>query len=93
MDAGQKETLSLDLPVVLAGQKGLVEENELRIPNMRGIMTAKTKPLNVVEAKFSGLKLSIDEYEKPKTRSNVVLVDKDNLDELIKLLHEEAKVI
>jgi electron transfer flavoprotein beta subunit len=88
-----KEIISLDLPVILAGQKGLVAENELKIPNMRGIMTAKTKPLTVVEPKFSGTKVTTVEYEKPKSRSNVVLVDKDNLDELVRLLHEEAKVI
>lgn len=88
-----KETVSLDLPVVLAGQKGLVQENELKIPNIRGIMTAKNKPLQVVAAKFLEPHLKVDEFEKPKSRSSVVLVDKDNLEELIKLLHEEAKVI
>ncbi|MGM5629749.1 electron transfer flavoprotein subunit beta/FixA family protein [Apibacter raozihei] len=88
-----KEVISLNLPVVLAGQKGLVQENELKIPNMRGIMTAKTKPLTVIEPKYSGSKVSTIAYEKPKTRSSVVLVDKDNLDELVRLLHEEAKVI
>lgn len=87
------ELISLDLPVVLAGQKGLVEENQLKIPNIRGIMAAKNKSLNVVEAKFSDIKLRIDEYEKPKSRSHVVLVDKENLDDLIQLLHEQAKVI
>lgn len=88
-----KETVSLDLPVVLAGQKGLVQENELKIPNIRGIMTAKNKPLQVVEAKFLEPQLKVDEFEKPKSRSSVVLVEKDNLEELVKLLHEEAKVI
>ncbi|MDR2123354.1 MAG: electron transfer flavoprotein subunit beta/FixA family protein [Flavobacteriaceae bacterium] len=88
-----KETISLDLPVILAGQKGLVKENELKIPNMRGIMTARTKPLTVVEPRFSGTKVTTVEYEKPKSRSNIVWVDKDNIDELVRLLHEDAKVI
>ena len=44
---GGKETLSGSLPLVIGGQKGLVEEKDLRIPNMRGIMTARKKPLDL----------------------------------------------
>jgi len=88
-----KETILVDMPVVLAGQKDLVGENELKIPNMRGIMTARTKPLKVVEPQFLETKVRTVSYEKPKSRSAVVLVDKNNLDELVRLLHEEAKVI
>src|SRR5690606_32942911 len=47
---GGKETLSAALPLVVAGQKGIVEEKDLRIPNMRGIMAARTKAITVVEA-------------------------------------------
>src|SRR5690606_7657844 len=47
---GGKETLKSALPLVVAGQKGIVEEKDLRIPNMRGIMSARTKALNVMEA-------------------------------------------
>ena len=46
---GGKETLSASLPLIIGGQKGLVEEKDLRIPNMRGIMTARTKALTVLE--------------------------------------------
>ncbi len=46
---GGNEKVSTELPLVIAGQKGLVEEKDLRIPNMRGIMMARKKPLNVVE--------------------------------------------
>jgi electron transfer flavoprotein beta subunit len=88
-----KETISIELPAVLAGQEGLVPENQLKIPNIRGIMTAKNKPFTVVEPKFFGNKVNVVEFEKPIIRSNVVWVDKDNLDELVRLLHEEAKVI
>ncbi|MCX8676392.1 MULTISPECIES: electron transfer flavoprotein subunit beta/FixA family protein [unclassified Apibacter] len=88
-----KETISIELPAVLAGQEGFVPENQLKIPNIRGIMTAKNKPFTVVEPKFSENKVIIAEFEKPKTRSQVVYVDKNNLDELVRLLHEEAKVI
>ena len=88
-----KETISIELPAVLAGQEGFVPENQLKIPNIRGIMSAKSKPFQVIEPKFSGNKVSIIEFEKPASRANVVLIDKDNLDELVRLLQEEAKVI
>src|SRR5690606_17505766 len=90
---GGKETVSAQFPVVIAGQKGLVDESELRIPNMRGIMAARTKPLKVVEAESPVYKLKVNGYQKPPSRGNVTLIDKDNVAELVKLLHEEAKVI
>lgn len=90
---GGKETVSGDFPLVIAGQKGLVDETELRIPNMRGIMAARTKPLNVVEAEQTESKLKVVGYVKPPSRGNVTLIDKDNVAELVRLLHEEAKVI
>ena len=90
---GGKETVSAQFPVVIAGQKGLVEETELRIPNMRGIMAARTKPLNVVEPDQTSSKLKVVGYTKPAERGNVTLIDKDNVGELVRLLHEEAKVI
>lgn len=90
---GGKETVSAQFPVVIAGQKGLVDESELRIPNMRGIMAARTKPLKVVEAESPVSKLKVNGYQKPPSRGNVTLIDKDNVAELVKLLHEEAKVI
>lgn len=90
---GGKETISAQFPVVIAGQKGLVDETELRIPNMRGIMAARTKPLNVVEAEQTSSKLNVVGYTKPAERGNVTLIDKDNVGELVRLLHEEAKVI
>lgn len=90
---GGKETVSGNLPLVIAGQKGLVAETELRIPNMRGIMAARTKPLNVVEAEQTSSNLKVVGYIKPPARGNVTLIDKDNVGELVKLLHEEAKVI
>ncbi len=90
---GGKETVSTSLPLVIAGQKGLVEENDLRIPNMRGIMTARTKPLNVVEAASAETETSSLSFEKPAPKGAVKLVDADNLDELVNLLHNEAKVI
>lgn len=90
---GGKETVSTSFPLVIGGQKGLVEESDLRIPNMRGIMMARQKPLNVVEPITTGTETSSVSFEKPAPKGAVKLVDADNLDELINLLHSEAKVI
>lgn len=90
---GGKETVSLSLPAVVAGQKGLVEEKDLIIPNMRGIMSARTKPLTVKEPTENETKVKAVSFESVPARAQVKLVSADNLDELVKLLHEEAKVI
>jgi len=90
---GGNETLSVSLPLVVGGQKGVVEEKDLRIPNMRGIMMARKKPLQVLEATGSVASTSIESFEKPAPKGAVKLVDADNVDELISLLHSEAKVI
>ncbi|HAH54678.1 MAG TPA: electron transfer flavoprotein subunit alpha [Flavobacterium sp.] len=90
---GGRETLSTTLPVIIGGQKGLVEEKDLRIPNMRGIMTARTKPLTVVEPVDASINTKAVKFEKPAPKSAVKLISADNIDELIHLLHNEAKVI
>jgi electron transfer flavoprotein beta subunit len=90
---GGKETVSTSLPLIIGGQKGLVEESDLRIPNMRGIMMARQKPLQVLEPISAELETTSIKFEKPAPRGAVTLVDKDNLDELVNLLHNEAKVI
>ena len=90
---GGVETLSCSLPIVIGAQKGLVEESDLIIPNMRGIMQARQKPLDVVAPANSFSKSSVDKFEKPPAKGSVKLVDPDNIDELISLLHNEAKVI
>ena len=92
MDGG-KETVSTSLPVIIGAQKGLVEEKDLRIPNMRGIMTARTKVLTIVEPITSNVNTKAVKFEKPAPKSAVKLISADNLDELINLLHNEAKVI
>ena len=90
---GGKETVSTSLPLVIGGQKGLVEESDLRIPNMRGIMMARKKPLNVAEAIDTNPETASVSFEKPTPKGAVTLVSPDNLDELVSLLHNEAKVI
>ena len=90
---GGKESMEGSLPIVIAGQKGIVEEKDLRIPNMRGIMMARKKPMQVVEpVSFTSSSTTL-RYEKPSPKGACKMVDSDNLDELINLLHNEAKVI
>lgn len=90
---GGKETLSCTLPLVIGGQKGLVEEKDLRIPNMRGIMMARKKPLEVKEAVAGDPQVSFKTFSKPAPKGEVKLIDAENIDELINLLHNEAKAI
>jgi electron transfer flavoprotein beta subunit len=90
---GGNETLSTTLPMVIAGQKGIVEEKDLRIPNMRGIMMARQKPLQVIEPIAVSNATSVQSYQKPAPKGAVKLIDAYNIDELINLLHNEAKVI
>ncbi|SEF43531.1 electron transfer flavoprotein subunit beta/FixA family protein [Flavobacterium urumqiense] len=90
---GGKETVATTLPLIIGGQKGLVEEKDLRIPNMRGIMTARTKALTILEPVDAPTSTKAMKFEKPAPRSAVKLISADNLDELINLLHNEAKVI
>ncbi|MEH6656917.1 electron transfer flavoprotein subunit beta/FixA family protein [Leeuwenhoekiella marinoflava] len=90
---GGKETVTAKLPLVIGGQKGLVEESDLRIPNMRGIMMARKKPLDVKEPQGADTETKAVSFEKPAPKGEVKLVSPDNLDELIDLLHNEAKAI
>lgn len=88
---GGKETLKTKLPLVIGGQKGIVEESDLRIPNMRGIMQARSKPLTVKDPVEATPETKTVSFAKPEEKGPVKLVD--NVDELINLLHNEAKVI
>ena len=90
---GGKENLSANLPLVIGGQKGLVEESDLRIPNMRGIMQARSKPLQVIEPSSEVSLTSSESFEKPAEKSTCKLVDAGNEAELVSLLHNQAKVI
>ncbi|MDA9792859.1 electron transfer flavoprotein subunit beta/FixA family protein [Schleiferiaceae bacterium] len=88
---GGHATYCGSLPLVVGGKKGLVEEKDLRIPNMRGIMTARSKPLQVLEASESDTATQAIKFVKPAGKSSVKLVD--SVDELVHLLHNEAKAI
>lgn len=87
---GGVEVVEVQTPFVLSASKGLAEQ---RIPNMRGIMMAKRKPLNVVEPVAFEDVSTVSRYELPPAKSDVKLIDADNMEELVRLLHEEAKVI
>ncbi len=87
---GGEETNEVTLPIVLSATKGMAEA---RIPNMRGIMAARTKPLKVVEPIAVNELTSISNFELPPAKAGVKLVSPDNIAELVRLLHEEAKVI
>lgn len=90
---GGKETVSTNLPLIIGGQKGLVEEKDLRIPNMRGIMTARTKALTVLDPVAADARTQAVKFEKPAPKQAVKLFSADDLDGLVNALHNEAKVI
>lgn len=87
---GGKETLEAGLPLIAGCQEPIAE---WKIPNMRGIMSARTKPLTVVEPESvdSGIKLS--SFELPPPKGAVKMIAPDNVEELVKLLKTEAKVL
>jgi electron transfer flavoprotein beta subunit len=87
---GGIETVSVAAPFVLSCQKGIAEQ---RIPNMRGIMMARRKPLKVINPPALAPTALVKVYELPPARQEVKLVDPENPAELVRLLHEEAKVI
>ena len=87
---GGEETVEVSLPVVISCQKGMAEA---RIPNMRGIMAARTKPLKVVDPQPVQALTQVAEFGLPPAKAGVKLVAADNAAELVRLLHEEARVI
>ncbi|MCH5720360.1 electron transfer flavoprotein subunit beta/FixA family protein [Niabella hibiscisoli] len=87
---GGEEICEVSLPVVVSCNKGMAEQ---RIPNMRGIMAARTKPLKVVEPVAAEGLTNITEFSLPPAKAGVKLIDADNVVELVRLLREEAKVI
>ncbi|XOV69146.1 MAG: electron transfer flavoprotein subunit beta/FixA family protein [Fluviicola sp.] len=87
---GGVQTVEVSLPAVVSCAKGMAEQ---RIPNMRGIMAARTKPLNVVAPADIPSLTSFVSYTLPPAKSECKMIDPENMDELVALLHNEAKVI
>lgn len=87
---GGTEVVECNTPLVVSAAKGMAEQ---RIPNMQGIMKAKMKPLKVVPAVAFADVSTISTFALPAAKTGVKLLDPENMDELVRLLHEEAKVI
>jgi electron transfer flavoprotein beta subunit len=87
---GGEETVEVSLPLVVSCQKGVAEA---RIPNMRGIMAARTKPLKVVEPVAVTPLTKFASFGLPPAKAGVKLVAPDQVEELVRLLHEEARAL
>lgn len=87
---GGVEVVEVEGPFVLSAAKGMAEA---RIPNMRGIMAARSKPLTVVPATEALNATLIKGFTLPPAKSGCKYVDADNVAELANLLHNEAKAI
>lgn len=87
---GGQEVVEVNGPFVISAAKGLAEQ---RIPNMKGIMMARSKPLHVVPPVTIAPRVTTVNFELPPAKTGVKLVDPENMDELVRLLHEEAKAI
>lgn len=88
---GGKESIEVEFPFVSTAGKGFAIEP--RIPSMRGIMQARRKPLNVIPAIEQAAKTKINKYYLPEPKGACKMIDAENIEELIRLLHEEAKVL
>jgi electron transfer flavoprotein beta subunit len=87
---GGKEVLTIPLPIVAGAAEGVAEP---KIPNMRGIMSARTKPLIVIEPVDVKIFSEVISYETPAPRGQVTLVPADDPAKLVELLHTAARVI
>lgn len=87
---GGIQSLEVSLPAVMSCAKGMAEQ---RIPNMRGIMAARTKPLQVVSPVSIENLTTFESYEMPPAKSSCKMINPENMEELVDLLHNEAKVI
>jgi len=87
---GGMEVVEAQLPIVLSSAKDMAEQ---RIPNMRGIMAARTKPLQVIPAGDGDVVTEVVSYDLPEAKGDCKYIDAENAGELIELLHSEAKVI
>jgi electron transfer flavoprotein beta subunit len=87
---GGEETLSSSLPLIVSCQKGMAEQ---RIPNMKGIMGARSKSLKTIESQNTGALTSIASFSLPPAKAGVKLISPEQPEELIRLLQEEAKAI
>ena len=88
---GGRESVKVPVPFVAVVQKGIAKEP--RIASMRGIMTARTKPVRLYEPIAAESLTEIAGFEKPALRAACKYIDPENAAQLIELLQNEAKVI
>jgi len=87
---GGTEEVEVQGPFVASATKGLAEQ---RIPNMRGIMAARTKPITVIEPQSFPVTIEYVNFSLPPEKGACKIIDADNMDELVRLLHSEAKAL
>ena len=87
---GGLQVVEVNTPVVVSCAKGMAEQ---RIPNMRGIMAARTKPLEVIAPESIDLFTQYEGYQLPDAKKACTMIDPSNMDSLVEFLHNEAKVI
>lgn len=87
---GGQEEVEATLPLVAGCQEPIAE---WKIPNMRGIMSARTKPLKVVDAKATQSQVALRKFELPAQKGGVKMISSDNVAELVTRLKNEAKVL
>ncbi|MDQ3534369.1 MAG: electron transfer flavoprotein subunit beta/FixA family protein [Bacteroidota bacterium] len=87
---GGKEFVEAQTPLIAGCQEPIAE---WKIPNMRGIMSARTKPLKTVEPVSEEVHLKLDSYQQPPAKGAVKMIDPNNVEELVKLLRNEARVL
>lgn len=88
---GGSQNLKMGLPLLAIVQKGIAKEP--RIPAMRGIMMARKKPLNVVAPVEAEALTAYNSFEMPAPKAACKMIDEEQAGEVIRLLHEEAKVL
>lgn len=87
---GGKEVVTASLPIVAGASEGMAE---WKIPNMRGIMSARTKPLTVVEPVSTEERVRVVSFDKPAPRSSVKMITPDDAGKIFDIIREEKKVI
>ena len=87
---GGVQKVEVSSPFAVSASKGMAEQ---RIPNMKSIMMSKRKPVDVVPAVGCDALVTIENYKLPTGKSGVKLIDPDNMEELIRILRDEEKVL
>lgn len=87
---GGKEYVEVSTPFVAGCQEPIAE---WKIPNMRGIMSARTKPLKVVDATAVESGVKLQKFELPPPKGAVKMIPADNVGDLVTRLKNEAKVL